>query len=317
MSPPGGHPAKLCVWRAPYARAALHKHAQAKMRSTAAVFVALTISLFAVDTLEAQRGGGGRGARANRWRRPAEITERIAVYFSETPGPATDGDKVSDLNTIDLVRAASAANQVTLLYLHDSEAPENVITTFENSLFRADQSGDSLAIKLRMFHRGQIDVSKVPALKERYGDDAPLFIAFNKDGKEQKAVSMKGYKAKARDLESLLDKASSGAFKPALKSFAKKYGKLILDIEKVLRAKTDAETERAKATSKSDQKKADKELAALKKAEEKLVEKEKKLLEPMRLPARGDKKVGGRNNRRGNTAGNTGKGNTGKGNTGG
>ena len=66
---------------------------------------------------------------------------------------------------IDLVRAATSAGQVTMLYLHNSEADRTVVRQFENLLFRADTLGDVLGIKLRMFHCGQIDISKTPAMK--------------------------------------------------------------------------------------------------------------------------------------------------------
>ena len=286
---------------------------------TSTLLATLCVALFVADNLEAQRrGGGGRTAR-----RPAEITNRIAAYFSEIDAPATQGDKIAPFNSIDLVRAAAAANQVTVLYLHDSEAEKRIVQQFEGALFRTDKSGDELGLKLRMFHCGQIDISKSPAMKTRYEKDVPMFIAFDKTGKELKAVSMSGYKAKASKLEALIDQASTGAYKPSVKTIVKKYVKIVDDLEKALRAKTQAEQAQTKAgNDKSKAKKAEKAIAAATKLEDKALTAEEKLLENLRLPARGDKKLPSRNNRRnnnkaGNTgAGNTGKGNTGKGNTG-
>ncbi len=279
---------------------------------TSTLLATLCVAIFVADNLEAQRGGG-RG----RARRPDEITSRTAAYFSEIDAPATQGDKVAPLNSVDLVRAAAAADQVTVLYLHDGEAEKQIVQKFESAMFRTDKSGDELGLKLRMFHCGQIDISKSPAMKARYEKKVPMFVAFDKTGKELKEVSMSGYKAKASTLEALLDQASAGAYKPSVKSIAKKYGKIIDELEEALKDKAKAQQDLTKAgEEKSKTKKAEKALAAATKLEEKMLKAEEKLLEGVRLPARGTKKLGGRNNRRNNRAGNTGSGNTGKGNTG-
>lgn len=263
---------------------------------TCTLLATLAVAIFTADTLEAQRRGGNN---RNRWRRPAEITSRVGAYFTETDAPKTDGKKVADLNTIDLVRAATSAGQVTMLYLHDGEADQDVVRRFESSLFRSDRLGDVLGIKLRMFHCGQIDISKTPAMKARYGKDVPMFIAFDKTGKELPKVSMPGYRAKASALERLVDRASSGAFKPSLKTFAKKYASIVGDLEAALKAKAQGEKEATKAENKADRKKAEKEIAAAQKQEDKLLKAEEKLLEKIRQPARGETRLGGRNNRRG------------------
>ena len=176
------------------------------MRKTT-LFTALALALLASDTLDAQRRS--RGRNRNQWRRPEEVTNRVGVYFKQVQGPETDGDKIADLNTIPLVREAVAADQVTVLYLHDGELEDRPVRAFESALFRADVRGDELGIKLRMFHCGQIDVSKDPALKARYGKKTPLFIAFDKSGKELRPVSMSGMKPNATGLEGLLDRASN------------------------------------------------------------------------------------------------------------
>lgn len=287
------------------------------MRKTT-LLATLVVALISADTIEAQRRtAGGRRSR-NEWRRPEEISNRVAVYFTEISGPQTDGEKVADLNTIDLVREASAAEQVSVLYLHDGELEERPVRQFEALLFRADGAGDQLGIKLRLFHCGQIDISKDPALKKRYGKKAPLFVAFDKSGKELRPVSMSGLKPNPAALEGLLDRASKGAFKPLLPSFAKKYGKLVLDLEKLLKERSEAQDDQAKAgDDKAKGNKANRELASIAKAEQKLLEKEQEMLADMRFPERGNKRLGGRRpNRRNKTSGNTGKGNTGKGNTG-
>ncbi len=288
------------------------------MRTTT-LLATLVLALISADAVEAQRrAAGGRRSRSE-WRRPEEISNRVAVYFREVTGPETAGEKAADLNTIDLVRKASAADQVSVLYLHSGELEERPVKTFEALLFRADSAGDQLGIKLRLFHCGQLDISKDPALKKRYGKKAPLFVAFDKSGKELQPVSMSGLKPDRAALEGLLDRASKGAFKPLLPSFAKKYGKLVLDLEKLLRERSAAQDDRAKASDdKAKLKKANRELASIAKAEQKLLEKEQEMLADMRFPERGSKRLGGRRpNRRDNTSGNTGKGNTGRGRVGG
>ena len=276
----------------------------------------VALALLATDTLDAQRRARGRSRE--QWRRPEEVTNRVAVYFREVPGPKTDGGKVADLNTIALVREAAAADQVSVLYLHDGALEERPVRAFESALFRADVRGDELGIKLRLFHCGQIDISADPALKERFSKKAPLFVAFDKAGKELRPVSMSGMKPDPTALESLLDRASKGAFKPTLPSFAKKYGKLVQELEKVLKELAAAEQAQAEAGGDgAARKKAAKQLEAAGKAEQTLLDQEQELLAKLRFPERGSKRLGGRRpNRRNNAAGNTGRGNTGKGNTG-
>ena len=283
---------------------------------THTLLATIALAILATDTVDAQRRGG-RGGGRNQWRRPEEITNRVAVYFKEVEGPATDGAKVADLNTIEMVRAAAAADQVSVLYLHDGELEQRPVRTFESLVFRSDIKGDELGIKLRLFHCGMIDISKDAALKERYGKKTPLFVAFDKSGRELRPVSMTGLKPNPTALEGLLDRASKGAFKPTLPSFAKKYGKLVIDLEKLIKEQDAAEEDQAKAgNDKAKQNKARRELEALAKQEQKLLEKEQEMLADMQFPERGTKQLGGRRGNRGNNDGNTGRGNNGAGNTG-
>lgn len=236
---------------------------------------ALAAALLFADAVSAQRGG--------RNRRPEEIQERVGAYFADTGGPAVEGDKVADLDTCELVRAAAASGQPTVLYLHDGTANEQVVGEFEKLLFRAD----ALGIKLRCFHCGRIDVSKEPALKGRFGDDAPLFVVFSAAGKAEKPLSMKGYKANPSDLEALLDKAAKGSVKPSLEAFAKGYADLVRDLEQVLAKKELASQRRTRAgDDPGKQKKADKELEEADAERKKLLEKEQAMLEKLKLPAR-------------------------------
>ncbi|MFK7741635.1 MAG: pentapeptide repeat-containing protein [Planctomycetota bacterium] len=284
--------------------------------------IAVALLATATDSLSAQRNN-----RRNRWRRPAEITNRLTVSFHEVKAPASDGDKVADLNTIELVRNAVATKQASLLYLHDKKDPEDTRQRFEASLFRYSQAGDELGLRMRLVHCGRIDIADDAAMQKRYGDDVPLFIAFDKDGKQVKELSMAGYEAEPQKLASLLDRAAKGTSKTSMKTWAKRYAKLLEDLEELFQEKASIESEKAK--SRRDKVKvqdADRQLARLDKTLQKMMAKEQKLLQVMRMPEPGGQSVGGveawrsllRDARKdGNTGkGNTGKGNTGEGNTG-
>lgn len=259
------------------------------MRTTL-LFTTFTTFLLSLDTLEAQRGGG----RLDRWRRPEQITNRVAVWFHDIAGPKTDGDKVADLGTVELVRNAQATNLPALLYLHDSKANEDTRLSFERQLFPYDRRGDELGLRLRLVHCGRVDVAGDEALKKRYGDDLPLFVAFGPDGSELKALSMAGYEADGKKLAALLDKASKGAFKPSLKALVRKQLDLLAELEELLKEKASLEDQKARAAGdRSKIKKAERELEQLAKTEQKLLEQEQKLLQDVQLPAHGAARLGG------------------------
>ncbi|MCA8973469.1 MAG: hypothetical protein KDC98_02050 [Planctomycetes bacterium] len=278
---------------------------------------AIAAFLLATDAV-AQRGMGG-----GRWRRPEAITNRVGAFFTDVAGPAVDGDKVADLDTCELVRTAVAAQQLSVLYLVNQGDNEQVRSQFEYQLFDKDEVG----IELRYFHCGRIDLAKEEALAARYGKKAPLFVVFDNKGKATE-LSMVGYKASTTSLTKALEKAAGGAVKPPLPTFAKKYGGLVSDLERLLTKKQQAEQDRAKADNDAKRKKVDKELEQLGKEEEKLLETENKMLEEAHLPERGAgaKRLGERpwrgggrdgGGRDGGGRGNGGRGNGGGGNGGG
>lgn len=237
----------------------------------AAVLLSLTADAFA-------QGGGGRG----RWQRAEEITNRVGAFFADVQGPATEGEKVADLSTVELVRAAKGANQLTVLYLHDSSGDQDVRDKFELALF----NNDELGIELSCFHCGRIDVSKDPALAAIYGTKVPMFVVFDADSKATE-VAMTGYKPSVSALTKALEKAASGTIKPSLATYAKQYGGLVRDLEQLLTKKKRASEELTKAgEDKSKRKAAEKEIASLEGEEKKLLEKETEMLTKVRLPER-------------------------------
>ncbi len=252
------------------------------MRLSPCLVATFALSLFTVDCLA--QGGGGRG----RWRRAEEITNRVGAFFTDISGPQADGDKVADLDTVDLVRAAKSAKQLTVLYLYDSKDDEDVRSRFEQQVFGSDELG----IELRCFHCGRIDLAKEEALAKQYGKKAPLFVVFDEDSKPTE-VSMAGYKASTTSLSKALEKAAGGLMKPPITTFAKQYGDFVRDLEKLLNEKKAAQEKLAKADD-NKKKVIEKDLARLEAEEKKLLDKEKELLDKVRLPERSDssKRVG-------------------------
>lgn len=238
--------------------------------------LALATALLATSLLAQGPGGGGRN------RRPEEITNRTGVFLADVPGPAVDGDKVADLNTVELVRNAVAAGQPSLLYLIDLGDDQEVRDQFEQVLFASDELG----IEIRCFHAGRIDLGKVPALKAKYAKQAPLFVAFDDKAKASE-LSMTGYKPQPSALVKLLEKQAGSTVKPSLASFAKSYGDLVRDLEQVLQKKRNVQQKQARAGNDAAKKlDAERELKAVEAEEHKLLDREKDLLGKVHLPER-------------------------------
>ena len=269
-------------------------------------FVAtVAASLLLVPDTMAQ-GGGGRGRG-----RAEEITNRVGAFFTDVPGPATDGEKVAELATVDLGRAATGAGQLSVLYLYDSADDVDVREQFERTLFGSDEVG----IELRCFHCGRIDLGKEASLKAKFGKQAPLFVVFDKDGKSDE-LSMSGYKASSTSLQKALEKAASGVIKPSLAGFAKEYGNVVRDIELSLGKKKMAQERQAKAgADKQKRAEADKDLKDAETEEQKLLERERDVLSRVRLPERAANatRLGGRNWGRGRDGEGRGEGRPGEG----
>ncbi|MCB9885450.1 MAG: hypothetical protein H6838_08155 [Planctomycetes bacterium] len=242
------------------------------MRLFPCAVATFALSLLAVDCL----AQGGRG----RWRRAEEITNRVGAFFTDVKGPETDGDKVADLDTVELVRAAKSAKQLTVLYLYDSKDDEDVRSRFEQQVFASDEIG----IELRCFHCGRIDLAKEEALAKQYAKKAPLFVVFDEESKPTE-VSMAGYKASSTSLSKALEKSAAGLIKPSLAAYAKQYGGFVKDLEKVLNERK-AEQEKLAKADENKKKAIEKDIAKLDDEEKKLLDKEKELLDKVRLPER-------------------------------
>lgn len=276
------------------------------MRTLSLALSIATLCAFA-DRALAQRGGRNR---------PEEIQNRVGAFFTDTKAPAAAGDKPGDLASTDFVRAAAGYGQPAVLYLVDGGDDKDVREQFERTLF----GGDEMGIMLRCFHCGRIDLGTDPALRAKYEKQAPLFVVFDKDGKAGEPVVLSGYKASAKSLETQLVKASQGAVKPSLAAFAKEYGGVVRDLEAVLGRKKNANERLAKAGGdKAKKAELEKDLAAIEKEEQALVEREKRVLAKTTLPERPAeaKRLGGRGDWGGGGGGGGGRGGNGGGGNGG
>lgn len=246
-------------------------------------FLLLSTALLLPTTVLCQ----GRGRQ-----RPEEIQNRTGAFFTDTGGPATEGNKVAELATCELVRAATSASQLCVLYLYDSGDDADVRSEFERTLFASDELG----IELRCFHCGRIDLAKNEALAAKFGKQAPLFVVFDQHGKDSE-LSMSGYKASTSSLQKALEKAAQGQIKPSLAAWAKDYGGFVRDLEQAL-AKQKLATERQAKAGADKQKRAaaDKDVKAADEEVQKVLAGEGALLAKVRLPERpaGAVRLGGR-----------------------
>lgn len=215
------------------------------------------------------QGGRGRG-------RAEEVQNRVGAFFVDVPGPAAAADgKAGDLAATEFVRAAMGKGQPAVLYLVDSRDDQDVRDQFERTLF----GGDEIGILLRPFHCGRIDLKAAPELAAKFAKQAPLCVAFDKDGKAGEVAAMNGYKASTKALETALGKAATGLVKPSLAAFAKEYGGFVRDYEALLARKKLASEKLARAgADKGKRADAEKDLAALDKEEAKLLAGEQQIL---------------------------------------
>jgi hypothetical protein len=251
-------------------------------RPIVAVFTAMLLAAPAFA-----QGGRGRG-------RAEEVQNRVGAFFVDAPAPAAAADgKAGDLAATEFVRAAAAKGQPAVLYLVDTRDDQDVRDQFERALF----GGDEIGILLRPFHCGRIDLKAVPELAAKFGKQAPLCVAFDKDGKAGEVVAMSGYKASTKALETALGKAATGVVKPSLPAFAKEYGGFVRDFEALLARKKLASEKLARAgADKGKRADAEKDLAGIEKDEAKLLASEQQILGKAPLVERpaDAKRLGGR-----------------------
>ncbi len=259
-------------------------------------------ALLAAPAVAQGRGGGGGGAAggAGRMRRAPEIDERVGAFFATVPpvaGAPTDGaeadPKTADLLTqLPFVVAAAGSRQRSVVYLYDATASPEAQGQFERALFT-----DEVGVALRFFVAGRIDVSAASAgpLRQRYGKQLPLFVAFDAGGKRSGEVSM-GTRPDPKALVALLDRTVGKANQLALPAFVKQYLDVVRDLEQLAVELQQIDDRQQRADSADKQKRAelDKERKQNAAAQKKALAAERALLEKVDLPPRaeGSERVG-------------------------
>lgn len=241
-----------------------------------AIALPLALSLALADAAVAQRRG-----------RPEMITKRLGNYFVSVTLPQPDEGQsgAERLASSKLVQKAAEQGHLSLLYLFDPQGDERKHKLFETTLF----SNDSITISLLCFQCGRVDLSTDIASMAEYGKKAPLFVAFDAEGKPVGEVSMSGYKVASAPLTMLLGRAARGHTKPQIKSFAKKYRALLNDLQVLDGRKNILRAQRRRADEGGDKKKLkelDKDDERLAAEEQKLLESEKELLADAKVPPR-------------------------------
>jgi hypothetical protein len=243
-----------------------------------ALVVAVAASVAA--TAAAQRGGNDA------------IANRSGSWFVtvELPKPEAEGGKIG-LEACSVVKDAVEKESLSFLYLVDPAKNPVKHGQFEQVIFGHAEIGAAL----RAFRCGRIDLAKDAVAKAEYGEQAPLFVAFDAKGKRVGDVSMRDYRAKATPIVRLLERAAAGHGKIPLASFVSKYRELLTDLQVHDGRKSVLDNRRARLDGRK-QAEVDKEAAELERAEQELLEREKKLLELARIPERDPKaqRLGGR-----------------------
>jgi hypothetical protein len=257
--------------------------------SKSAGLILATIAVCLAAPAFAQRGGRGRSEA---------ILARLGNYFVDTQVPATGGDMAADpLAEVAMVKEAASAHQLSLLYLYDPKANETKHQQFEQVLF----GNEELNIALRCFRCARIDVSANAEAKAGFGKQAPLFVAFNAEGKRAGEVSMAGYKAVVNPLVQMLAKAATGTVKPALPDFVQRYRGVVHDLEMIEGRRKAIDERMSRLTDKDGERRAEleKDKKTLADDEQKLLATEKELLQKAMVPARDPKaqRLGGRERR--------------------
>lgn len=272
----------------------------ARVLCHASLFLSLLLpAVFAAD-LCAQRGGGGLGPAAGRPgqasrtpRRSEAVYDRVGAWFvdlrieaaAEPAEAAAGGRKPDLLSSLPFVKEAKEAGQRALLYLSDPKTDADKHQAYEQATFQ-----DEVGIATRWFVCARIDLTASGAkeLAARYGDQAPLFVAFDADGQPRGELSQKGYKASANKLIAYLDKAGGKSGKLTVARFVAQYGELAKELEELERERSELEVKLGKTDGADKEKRAamQRELDALAAAEQKLVTREAELIQAAQLPPR-------------------------------
>ncbi len=232
-------------------------------------------SLLAADFAYAKGWcGGGRSAAGQ-----ARITPSFSSPTFSSTGETVAGTDYFD--SIQEVKEAMKRGHLSLLYLYDSRHGKKV-KKFENVVFK----NEDLGVAMKVFRRMKLDVSRDRVARDLYGQKVPRFITFNSKGRRSGDLFLKDYRTKSSLLMKTLAKASKGHGKLPLKTFVKKYRSFLNELDQFegKKATFAQKKTRLKAASGSRNKlrKVEKEEALLRKSEQALLAREKKLLESVK-----------------------------------
>ena len=255
-------------------------------------------------------GGGGRAAaggatnqNTNRQagRRSDATYDRVGAWFTDVRiegEPAVkdpDAKKKDYIGALPWVTKAKDEGNRSVVYVYDPTTDPDAHQAFEQEMF-----GDEMGIATKLFVCARLDLTAASAklLLERYREEAPLFAVYDEAGVEVGVVSMSGYKASPKKLEALLGKAVGKDVQGGLSGFVRDYGEVAKELEAVEKKRVAVEADEDKVDRADKQKQA--EIAREKKSidaeEQKLLGKERDVLNAAKPPERpaGAVRMGGR-----------------------
>ena len=254
-------------------------------------------------------GGGGRAAAGNpdanpnrqNARRSEAAYDRVGAWFSDVriegePAAVDPEAKKKDyVGALPWVTKAKAEGSRSVVYLYDPTTDADKHTAFEREMF-----GDETGIGTKLFVCARLDLTAASAklLLERYREEAPLFVVYDEQGVESAVVSMSGYKASPKKLETALAKAVGKSVPGGLSVFTRDYSDVCRQLEQAEKKRAELEADEDKVDRADKQKQAEiaRERKALDGEEQKLVAREREILEQAKPPVRpaGAVRLGGR-----------------------
>jgi len=143
-----------------------------------------------------------------------------------------DGEAASHFESFIEIKEAAKKGHVSLLYIYDNTDSDK-LRKFEERLLT--YRSEALMSAFRVFSLVKLDAAEDPKAKSLYEKQLPVFIAFDGKGKLIAEKSLKGYKANAKSVMSILVKAAKGHAKMSLPTFVKKYRSFINKYDQLLR----------------------------------------------------------------------------------
>lgn len=206
---------------------------------------------------------------------------RISAKFDPAKSPGT-GEKATEktgdnsagyLESFKQLADAKKAGQLVLVYVFDSKNEKQ--KPFDSTM----TANEELGIALKLFRRVGVDVAKDAIAREQFGNNVPMFVAYDAKGQRVGDTELRGYKPKFSGLMRLLGKAAKGHGKMSVKSFVKSYRSILNKIDQIESKKGTVAAAMARANGNAKKiRELNKKNEALLKQEAKILENEKKVL---------------------------------------